>query len=69
MLAPGLVVWNRFVSVPEAATELEIVGQQWLWSFRLPGADGKLGTSDTRNVSAENTLGLNPGDPWARTTS
>jgi cytochrome c oxidase subunit II len=66
MLAPGLFVWNQFISVPEDATEFEIVGQQWQWSFRLPGKDGKLGTSDTRNVSVENTLGLNPDDPAGR---
>ena len=44
MLAPGLFVWNQFVTVPEEATEFEVVGQQWQWSFRLPGKDGRLGT-------------------------
>ena len=34
-------------TVPADATEVEVVGQQWQWSFRLPGKDGKLGTSDT----------------------
>ena len=63
MLAPGLYVWNQFVTVPDGATDVEIVGRQWSWSYRLPGKDGKLGTSDTRNVSAENPLGLSPGDP------
>ena len=52
MLAPGLFVWSQFVTVPEDATEIEVVGQQWQWSFRLPGKDGKLGTSDTRHVTA-----------------
>jgi cytochrome c oxidase subunit 2 len=66
MLAPGLYVWNQFVSVPEGATEVEIVGRQWSWSFRLPGKDGRLGTSDTRAISAENPLGLNPDDPAGR---
>ena len=37
LLAPGLVVWFQFVTVPEDATEVEVVGQQWSWSFRLPG--------------------------------
>ncbi len=41
MLTPGLFVWAQFVQVPEAATDVEVIGQQWLWSFRLPGADGK----------------------------
>ena len=51
MLVPGLFVWSQFVNVPDDATEVEVVGQQWQWSFRLPGADGKLGLSDTRHVS------------------
>ena len=63
MLAPGLFVWSQFVTVPEDATEVEVVGQQWQWSFRLPGKDGKLGTSDTRDVTADNPLGLIPNDP------
>jgi len=40
MLAPGLVVWNQFITVPAGAAEVEVIGQQWLWNFRLPGADG-----------------------------
>jgi cytochrome c oxidase subunit 2 len=39
------------------------MAQQWQFNFRLPGKDGVLGTSDTRNVSSENPFGLNPNDP------
>lgn len=63
MLAPGLVVWHQFVTVPADATEVEVMGQQWQWSFRLPGKDGRLGTSDVRNISPENPMGLNRDDP------
>jgi cytochrome c oxidase subunit II len=63
MLAPGLVVWHSFVNPPPEATTVEAVGQQWQWSFRLPGKDGKLGLSDTRFVSGDNPLGLNAADP------
>ncbi|MBR0667960.1 cytochrome c oxidase subunit II [Roseomonas hellenica] len=63
MLAPGLVVWNQFITVPRDATEIEVVGQQWRWSYRLPGQDGRLGRSDVRHVSAENPLGVDPTDP------
>ena len=63
LLTPGLFVWNQFVTVPKEADVIEIMGQQWQWNFRLPGKDGVLGTSDTRNVSPENPLGLNPNDP------
>ena len=62
MLAPGLFVWNQFVTVPEGASEVEVIGRQWQWSFRLPGEDGRLGTSDTQYVSIDNPLGLNPND-------
>ncbi|MDP2620912.1 MAG: cytochrome c oxidase subunit II [Hyphomicrobiales bacterium] len=63
MLTPGLFVWNQFVTVPEGAAEVEVVGQQWQWSYRLPGEDGVLGTSDARHVSFDNPLGINPDDP------
>ncbi len=62
MLAPGLVVWHQFITVPEGASEVEIIGQQWQWSFRLPGEDGRLGTSEARYVGSDNPLGLNPND-------
>ncbi|MGO4437293.1 cytochrome c oxidase subunit II [Rhizobium sp. RAF56] len=58
MLTPGLVVWKQFITVPPDAGEIEVVGQQWQWSFRLPGADGRLGRADTRTVAADNPLGV-----------
>jgi cytochrome c oxidase subunit II len=63
MLTPGLFVWNQFITVPQGASEFEVVGQQWQWSYRFPGKDGRLGTSDIKHVSPDNPLGLNPGDP------
>lgn len=63
MLAPGLFVWSQFVTVPSDASAFEAVGQQWNWSFRLPGKSGRLGTSDVKYISSDNPLGLNPNDP------
>ena len=63
LLTPGLFVWNQFITVPEEADVVEVMGQQWQFNFRLPGKDGVLGISDTRNVSPENPFGLNPNDP------
>jgi cytochrome c oxidase subunit 2 len=63
MLAPGLVVWHQFVTVPADATDVEVMGQQWQWSFRLPGKDGRLGTTDVRNISSDNPMGVNRDDP------
>lgn len=66
LLAPGLVVWGQYISVPEDATEVEAVGAQWNWSFRLPGEDGHLGSTDVRFIDGTNPLGVNPGDPKGR---
>jgi len=63
MLAPGLLVWAKFVNVPEDAAVVEAMGQQWHWSYRFPGKDGKLGTVDARHVSDKNPFGMNPDDP------
>ncbi|MGO4128438.1 cytochrome c oxidase subunit II [Inquilinus sp. YAF38] len=63
MLAPGLVVWAHFVEVPADATEVEVMGQQWQWSYRLPGKDGKLGAASTQAVTAENPFGVHADDP------
>ena len=63
MLAPGLIAWNDFVTVPEDAAAFEVVGQQWNWKFRFPGKDGVLGTSDARNINDDNPFGLNADDP------
>lgn len=66
MLAPGLIVWKQFVTVPNEATEVEVFAQQWTWSFRLPGEDGRLGTADAQLVAAGNPLGINPHDRFAQ---
>ena len=63
MLTPGLLVWNQFVSVPEEAHVVEAVGQQWHWTFRYPGEDGKLGEVDNERVSGDNPFGIDPEDP------
>ena len=46
LLAPGLIVWDKYVDVPEEAMDIEVMGQQWYWNFRLPGEDGVLGLTD-----------------------
>ncbi len=63
MLTPGLFVWAKFVTVPEGATEIEVVGQQWRWSYRLPGEDGEFGSVDAKLIDSENPFGIDPDDP------
>ncbi len=62
MLAPGLVVYSDFVNVPKNAAIVEVVGQQWSWSFRFPGADNQLGKSAIKHISIDNPFGLDPVD-------
>lgn len=66
LLAPGLFVYAEYVRPPRDAIEFEALAQQWQWRFRFPGADGRLGRSDTRFVSGQNPFGLDPADPAAQ---
>ena len=63
LLAPGLVVWNKYISVPDDALKIEVVAYQWGWNYRLPGDDGVLGKTSINLVSDENPYGLDPNDP------
>jgi cytochrome c oxidase subunit 2 len=53
------------------AVHIEVVGQQFLWNFRYPGADGKFGRSkpelyndeDNSPMARPGPLGLDPADP------
>jgi len=46
----------RFVTVPKDAAVVEVVGQQWTWSYRFPGRDGVLGTTDAKLITPDNPL-------------
>lgn len=66
LLVPGLFVWKQFVTVPDNATEIEVVAQQWSWNYRLPGADGRLGTTAIEHINDDNPLGINPFDRFGK---
>ena len=40
-LAPGLVVYAKYVQAPQDAIRVEVVGLQWQWRFRFPDAQGR----------------------------
>jgi cytochrome c oxidase subunit 2 len=63
LLAPGLFVYAQYINAPREAIVLEVLGQQWQWYYRFPGADGKLGPTDARFVNAANPFGLDARDP------
>ena len=62
LLAPGLIVWNDYVTVPKNAIKIEVLAYQWDWKYRLPGEDGILGKTDINLVNDENPFGLIQGD-------
>lgn len=66
MLTPGLTVWHDYLDVPKDAMVVEAVGQQWQWSFRLPGKDNILGLVDTRLINADNPFGLHDGNEFGQ---
>ena len=66
LLAPGLIVWNQFINVPSNAIHVDVMAWQWGWQYRLPGKDGKLGTTSVANTSDNNPFGINLDDPYGK---
>lgn len=66
LLAPGLIVWNQFINIPSNAIDIEVMARQWGWQYRLPGEDGKLGTSNMVNINDQNPFGINLDDQNGR---
>ncbi|HTN46751.1 MAG TPA: cytochrome c oxidase subunit II [Flavipsychrobacter sp.] len=64
LVAVGLRNWSKMTSeAPKNAQVVEIVGKQFNWVIRYPGADGVLGKRDFRKINdANNVLGLDWND-------
>lgn len=59
----GFKVWNEMTdAAPENAEVIEIMGYQFAWAVRYPGADRKLGEFDYRLVDATNQMGVDFSD-------
>jgi len=63
LLAPGLIVWNQFINVPKNAIHVDVMAWQWGWQYRLPGEDGKLGSTKVENINDSNPFGIILEDP------
>ncbi len=48
------------------ATVIKVIGQQFAWNARYPGADNTFGSNDVRFVSNTNQFGLDYGDSHAK---
>ena len=63
----GNNLWkNLFSQAPENSIPIEIVGFQFAWDIRYPGADGVLGRADDERVTPDNKLGIDWEDPAAK---
>ena len=62
LLAPGLFVWNKYVTVPKDAYQIEVLAYQWACGYRLPGKDDKLGKTDIKNINDKNPFGISSKD-------
>jgi cytochrome c oxidase subunit II len=63
----GQVGWSKIFHAdpPENAFVVEIVGEQFAWNIRYPGADGEFGRTDPTMISRANPVGLDRNDPAA----
>ena len=60
LVVGGLSVWNKVmadIKPGEEYMEIEATGLQFQWIIRYPGADGKLGTRDFKQITGTNPLG------------
>src|SRR5260370_33012849 len=66
LLGFAIPLWAKRVNdfpPTQDALLVHVVGQQFNWTFHLPGPDGQFGRRDINLVTNSNPLGLDPNDP------
>jgi len=59
----GLKVWNGITGpAPKDVEVVEVMGAQFAWRVRYPGADNNLGTFDYRKIDDANAFGMDLSD-------
>jgi len=48
---------------PDGTPLIEVMGEQFVWNFRYPGADGVFGKTDPALISSTNPFGIDKTDP------
>ena len=70
LLGFAIPLWAKRVSSfptnDPNAVHIKVVGQQFIWNFHYPGADGVFGKQDAGFISTSDQLGLDPSDPQGR---
>jgi cytochrome c oxidase subunit II len=60
----GWQTWSNITSAaPADAVVVEVMGKQFSWLVRYPGADGKLGEANVHLIDATNEMGVDFSDP------
>jgi len=65
----AIPLWARSVDKfpdPSSSTVIRVIAQQFNWSARYTGPDGKFGSNRIDLISRENPLGLDKSDPAAK---
>lgn len=62
----GFFTWRSITNVPEelqkSALQVEVLGEQFMWSVRYPGQDGKIGKRNYKMTSPTNPYGIDFND-------
>ncbi|MDP6916003.1 MAG: hypothetical protein QGF29_12975 [Verrucomicrobiota bacterium] len=67
LVVVAIYFWNFYVNEPSDFSEASVVrvtAEQFAWSARYPGADGKLGAQSKTLVSAANPFGIDKSKPY-----
>ena len=63
LVISGWMAWDGIMSeAPEDAEQIEVMGQQFSWSFRYGGMDNQVGEYDYRLIDATNAHGMDFSD-------
>lgn len=69
LFALAVPLWSKAATDfpdPKDSTVMRIIGRQFNWIARYPGADGIFGSNRVDLVSGENPMGLDKNDPAAK---
>ena len=58
LLAPGLYYYAKLITPPKDRMVVEVLSQQWLWSYRYPGKDGVFGPANIKLYTPANPYGI-----------
>ncbi|MBE8713418.1 cytochrome c oxidase subunit II [Sphingobacterium hungaricum] len=65
----GFFAWRNITNIPEelrnSALQVEVMGEQFMWSVRYPGADGKIGNRNYKMTTSSNPYGIDFNDKSA----